>query len=194
MFVLDIETCGVESNAVILSVALVYVDTKTKPDWESLYQNTLFLKLSIRDQIENYERLVDKNTIAWWQKQCDIAKNMSFIPKKSDLTAKEAVQCLRNYVKEQSSTPKTDTIWVRGSIDQICLDSLFNKMGEERLFPFYNYRDVRTFLEFCTETGSRGYSEIDPEQYPGTWNREIVVKHMPQDDICLDALMLLYGK
>lgn len=194
MFLLDLETCGVESNAVILSVALLYVDTSTKPDWESLYNNTLFVKLSVRDQVENYGRSIDKNTIVWWKKQCDIAKDMSFIPKKSDLTAKEAIQCLRNYVKQQCPNPKSDIIWVRGSIDQICLDSLFNKMEEERLFPFYNYRDVRTFLAFNTETGAKGYAEIDPEQYPGTWNREVVIKHNPIDDICLDCLQVMYGK
>ena len=159
--------------------------------WESLYENTLFLKLSVRDQVENYGRTVDKRTIAWWAKQCALAKETSFIPKKGDLLAKEAVLCLRNYVNSQTSKVKEEIIWVRGSLDQTCTDSLFLAMNEELLFPYSNYRDVRTALDFIATHTTHGYCEVSSE-YPGIWNRDVVVKHRPQDDVVLDALMILY--
>jgi hypothetical protein len=35
-------------------------------------------------------------------------------------------------------------------------------------------------------------SDLNPETYPGVWDRNVVIKHNPIDDIVLDALMLLY--
>lgn len=196
MYFLDIETLGVSSETVILSVALLYFDEKVEGHtWESLYDSTYFVKLSVRDQVENYNRVVDKDTIAWWKNQGDLTREKSFTPKKSDLSAKEGISQLQQYVRDKSKFPKKELVWVRGSIDQVALDSLFKAVvGQERLFPFWNYRDIRTFVDFNTETGARGYAEIDPERYPGTWNKDIVVKHNPIDDVVLDCLQLIYGK
>lgn len=195
MFCLDIESLSVESTTVILSVALVYFDeTRDDHTWESLYRDSIFVKLSAKDQIDNYKRTLNKDTLEWWKIQSDIARNASFTPKKSDLTALEAAIILKKYKTEQSKKPDKDIVWVRGSIDQVAIDSLFNAMRIERLFPFWNYRDVRTFVDFNTETGARGYAEIDPEKYPGIWDKNVVVKHHPVDDICFDVLQILYGK
>lgn len=193
MFVLDIETLGVESTSVVLSVALLYIDlSKPKHTWEDLYQNTLFVKLGVKDQVENYKRTVDKGTIDWWDKQCDLAKRASFIPKKTDLLAKDASRILKQYAKEQAGDKYQETmVWIRGSLDQLCLDSLFIALGEERLFPYANYRDVRTYVDLMSENPVRGYCNIDKTKYP-EFDRNVVIKHNPIDDVCLDALMVLY--
>jgi hypothetical protein len=189
---LDIETLGIESTSVILSIALLHIDTSKEQTWESLYGNSLLLKLNVKEQVEKYKRTVDKDTITWWNKQCDLAKQTSFIPKKSDLLAKDALLALRKYVAEQCSKPNETIVWTRGSLDQVCLDSLFMAMGEAKLFPYANYRDMRTYVDLVATKSTRGYCNIDEEKYPGKWDRNVVMKHRPQDDICLDALMLLY--
>jgi hypothetical protein len=193
MFVLDIETLGVESTSVILSVALLHIDlSKPKHTWKDLYENTLFLKLNVRDQVENYNRTVDKDTIVWWNKQCDLAKNMSFIPKKGDLLAADIPAIMRKYAQEQAGDKNQETmVWIRGSIDQVCLDSLFVALGEPKLFPYANYRDVRTYVDFAASNPVRGYCGIDKEIYP-EFDRNLVIKHDPISDVCLDALQLLY--
>ena len=193
MFVLDIETLGVESTSVILSTALLYIDlSKPKHTWSDLYENTLFLKLNVREQVEHYNRTVDKDTIKWWDKQCDLARNMSFVPKKSDLSPKLIPDILRKYAQEQAGDKNQETIvWIRGSIDQGCLDSLFNTLGEPKLFPYANYRDVRTFVDFAATNPVRGYCGIDKQIYP-EFDRNWVIKHDPISDVCLDALMVLY--
>lgn len=193
MFFLDIETLGVESTSVILSVALLYVDLEQpKHTWESLYGNTLFLKLSVKDQAINYGRTVDKGTVDWWNKQCDLAKSTSFIPKKGDLPAKEASEMLRKYIIEQAKGKgKESLVWIRGSLDQVCLDSLCKALGEELLFPYANYRDVRTYVDISATNPVRGYCKINKELYP-EFDPNVVIKHNPIDDICLDALMVLY--
>jgi len=194
MFILDTETLGMDSSSVILSIALLHFDETKDNTLESLCENTLFLKLLAKEQINEYNRIVDKSTIEWWNKQCDLAKDFSFKPKKSDITVKEAITCLRNYISKYSKDPDKEICWIRGTLDQMVLDSLFNVVNEKKLFYYSNYRDVRTFLAFNTETGMKGYAEIDPELYPGTWNKEDVIKHNPVYDVAYDALQILYGK
>lgn len=182
---------GVESTSVVLSIALLYIDTSKPQTWESLYGNTIFVKLQAKEQVENYKRTIDKETLKWWDKKPDLVKQFSFIPKKTDLTAKEAIEVLRKYVAEQTDKPENTIVWTRGSLDQMALDSLFVAVGEEKLFPYHIYRDVRTYVNICATKSTRGYCDISGE-YPGVWDRNVVMKHVPIDDICLDALMLLY--
>ena len=48
MFVFDVETIGTESNSVILSAAIVYIDISIpNHTWESLYENSLFVKFNV---------------------------------------------------------------------------------------------------------------------------------------------------
>ena len=191
MLIFDVETMGVESTTVILSAAIVYIDI-TKPNtWESLYSDALFVKFSVKDQIENYGRTVDKDTIAWWNKQCDLVKQQSFFPKKTDLPAKHGIEILRNYIN-QHCDPENTLIFTRGSLDQMSIDSLCKAVGVDLLVPFSNYRDMRTYVDLVATNPKRGYCDIDASKYPGTWDRNVVIKHNPLDDIILDALQLLY--
>lgn len=191
MLIFDVETMGVESTTVILSAAIVYIDT-TKPNtWESLYSDALFVKFSVKDQVENYARTVDKDTIAWWNKQCDLVKQQSFFPKKDDFPAKHGIEILRNYIN-QHCDPENTLIWTRGSLDQMSIDSLCKAVGVDLLVRYSNYRDMRTYVDLVATNPKRGYCDIDASKYPGTWDRNVVTKHNPLDDIVLDALQLLY--
>lgn len=190
-FVFDIETLSTESTAVVLSAAIVYVDlTKESHTWESLYSDSLFVKFSVEEQAKTFKRLIEKSALDWWEKQCDITKKLSLYPKKSDLDAKSGIQILRKYITEHADPAKT-LCWIRGSIDQLCIDSLAKNCGEEAIFPYANYRDVRTYVDIVATNPVRGYCGIDKTKYPG-YDRNKVIKHDPISDICLDALMILY--
>ena len=191
MLCFDVETLGAESNSVILSAAIVYIDINAKNTWETLYENTLFVKFNVREQIQKYNRVTDKDTITWWNKQCDIAKNQSYIPSKNDLPAKEAIACIRKYIKSKCD-PKTTLIWTRGSLDRSVIDSLCKVTGDEPIMQYANYRDMRTYVDLVATEPVRGYCSINAESYPGVWDRNVVIKHNPIDDVVLDALMLLY--
>ena len=187
---LDIETMGTESTCVILSAAIGFADiTKEKQSIEELRKNTQFVKFSVKDQVENYKRTIDKDTIAWWNKQCDIAKDCSFFPKKTDLTSKDGIAILRKYILEQCIPEKT-YCFIRGSLDQLALDSLCRIVGEPPLFPFFVYRDCRTYIECCAENPRRGYCDIDDTKFTD-YKRDAIIKHLPQEDIVLDLAMIL---
>ena len=53
----DIETLGTESNSVVLSAAIVYVDLNANHTWESLYNKSEFVKFSVEEQIKKYKKI-----------------------------------------------------------------------------------------------------------------------------------------
>lgn len=194
MYIFDLETLGTESTSVILSAAILYVDTnKPKHTIESLREDTLFVKFKVKEQVEVYSRVVDKTTVAWWNKQCDIVKGISFFPSKSDILAVDGITQIKDFIASKSVDRLKELIWIRGSLDSMAIDSLCRAAGQELIMPFYNYRDIRTFICTNSEKANRGYCDIDLSLYP-EYDKEKIMKHNPIDDIVLDALMLLYGK
>lgn len=187
--VTDIESMGIESTSVILSAAILYVDLSKQHNWTSLYENALFVKFSVREQVEKYKRTTDKGTIEWWNKQCDLVKQKSFFPSKNDMLAVDGISCMREYIARHCDRNTTYN-FVRGSLDQICLDSLCTAMGEEALIPYANYMDVRTYVNVLATKAVRGYCDVPVELFPNS-DRNVVLKHNPLDDIVLDALMIL---
>lgn len=187
MFCLDIETTGTESDAAVLSVALVYFDETKQYTFEQLIDNSCFVKFNLKEQIKNYKRTVEKETLDWWKKQCKIAQEISLMPSDNDVTVKEGIKILRQYAKDNSVNEK-ELIWTRGSLDQIVLDSLFRSAGEEHLFKYSHYRDMRTAIDLLKETSKGGYCEVLD------LDMNKVFKHTPVHDCALDVMMLLYGK
>jgi hypothetical protein len=192
MFGLDIETLGTESNSVILSIGIVYVDNPEPKSYQQVVDKSIFVKLSAKEQIESFGRKVDKNTVDWWNKQGDVQKKTNFIPSKTDFSVAEAIRVCREWVQRMDPEGKA-LVWTRGSMDSMCLDSLFRVAGEKELFMYNRYRDVRTAVDLLyPNTSKNGYCDIDPSRCFG-YEREQVLKHHPVHDSAMDLCMLLYG-
>jgi hypothetical protein len=188
MFMFDIETLGVESTSVILSLGIVHFD-KGVDNYSDLIENGLFIKFNANEQVKQYGRTIDKDTITWWSKQNEYARATNFIPHESDLTVMDGLGILKRYIKKHR-TDDNEVFWARGSLDQVCIDSLC-KAADEDLITFYNnWRDVRTAIDFISEKPKNGYCQV---AHP-TFNRDDVCKHHPVHDCALDVMMLLYGK
>ena len=188
MFMFDVETLGVESNAVILSCALVHFDPEKSPSYQDLLDNAIFLKINAKDQIERLKLTVDVGTLEWWKNQHEYARNVSFEPKKSDLSPEDALISLHNYMNKIPNADK-QTMWARGSLDQMAIDSLAKKLDMQPITGYNMWRDVRTAIDIMYGTVN-GYVEVD---HP-TFERHNVIKHHPVHDCALDAMQLMYGK
>lgn len=193
MFFLDIETLGIESTSVILSIGMLHVIDNTPASYEQLLADSIFLKLSAQDQIKNYARTIDKGTIDWWVKQGDLPRKISFERDLFlDIPVLEAIETLCRW--RDSKKKGTELCWIRGTLDQVCLDSLFRAAGKDNLFNYNIYRDVRTALQILyPETEHNGYVPIDPQMCIG-FDKSKVLKHSPDHDCAYDAAMLLFGK
>jgi len=184
----DVETLGTESNSVILSMACIYFRPEDKPTYQQLKESAFFVKFSVREQVENYGRKINRGTIDWWEKQCLNVKNWSYIPDKNDESLSEGITKFQDWVN--SKNDKDCWVWARGSLDDIILQAVERQLKKESIFSYSRWRDARTAIDLLT-TSKNGYCEVDHPEF--VYERD-VTKHIPIDDCALDIMMLLYGK
>lgn len=191
MFVFDVETVGLESTSVMLSLAMTYVDTEVSPSYQDLIDSSIFIKFDVMEQYKQLKRVMDPDTLKWWERQAGLVKEASLRPSDSDFKAKEGLELLSRWYNTIGKP--NDLIFVRGSLDQMVLESLQRSVGL-RPFAGYNlYRDVRTFIDcMYPKTAKNGYVDIDPTLLPD-FKTTMVLKHHPVHDCAYDACMMMYG-
>jgi hypothetical protein len=187
----DVETLGVASDSVVLSMACIQFDPTTNPTYKELKESAFFVKFDAKDQVERLNRKIDKGTVTWWGKQCQNVKIKSLIPSPDDVTVVDGIVEFRAWVESKSD--KKSYVWARGNLDEIVLRSLeYQATGDKdnTVFAYNRWRDVRTAVDFLTGNFN-GYCQVDHPDF----NFDIdVTKHNPIDDCASDIMMLLYVK
>jgi hypothetical protein len=187
MFMFDIETLDAESTAVVLSASIIHFEIGEQVTYQELLDRALFVKFDAQQQIE-LKRSVDKGTLQWWAEQHEYVRKVSLTRLADDLTPLEGINKIKQYIQEYPE--KDQTFWARGSLDQMCIDSLCKSIKVDLITPYHVWRDVRTAVDLLCETGKNGYCTVEA---PG-FERHNVIKHHPTHDCALDIMMLLYGK
>lgn len=186
MYIFDVETLGIESTSVILSMACIYFNPEEKPTYQQLVDSAFFVKLNAKDQIDRLNRSVSKSTLEWWKTQPASVKDLSLTPNSlQDVTAEFGIAQLRVWAT-QFADYKSSTVWARGNLDQMVLGSLEEKLKLDPVFHFGRWRDVRTAVDLLSGS-SNGYCKI-PD-----FDSTQVIKHNPIHDCAYDAMMLMYG-
>lgn len=188
MFMFDVETLGIESNSVILSMACIYFNPEEKPTFKQLVESAFFVKLDAKYQTEFLGRTVTKSTLEWWAKQPEMLKKQSLIPSSKDVHPSDAIDMMGEWAEQYPNNRKC-TIWARGNLDQMVLGSMEDRLKRDALFNFGRWRDVRTAVDILTGS-TNGYCNVDHPEF----NRDHVLKHNPIHDCAFDAMMLMYGK
>jgi hypothetical protein len=183
----DVETLGVESNTVILSAAIIHFNPEDNPSYDDLLNKALCVKFDSKDQVTRLKRSIDKNTLKWWNEQPEYVRKLAFVPSRMDVSAEEGIQQLTEYVDKYNG--KEQTMWARGSLDQMAIDSLAKKLDVQPITGYNKWRDVRTAIDIMYGT-TNGYCKVE---HP-TFRDSMVSKHHPVHDCALDIMMLLYGK
>jgi hypothetical protein len=174
-FLLDLETLGIETPSIVLSIALTPFDFEADANtkFQELCDRTHFFKLSVKDQHE-HKRSSDPSTIKWWGEQSKNAIRKSLRPLASDLLPPVALSSLKAAIGSEEAT-----LWTRGALDQGCLESLCRTYGVEMIVPHNAYRDVRTALNLW------GKSANSSEYIEG------FIVHDPVHDCARDVMNLL---
>lgn len=178
---------GVESNAVVLSAALIHFDPQQKPSYQDLLDSACFVKFNAKEQLL-VNRSISKSTLAWWKDQHEYVKSVSLEPSHSDLSVEQGIQKFYDYM-EKFPNNQNQTMWSRGSLDQLVIDSLCVKFGLREITRYNMWRDVRTAVDVLYGS-SDGYVEV---VHPA-FERHQVIKHHPVHDCAYDVMQLLYGK
>ena len=182
-YILDIETLGKESTTAILSAAIIYVDFSQDFTYQQLIDEAVFVKFDAKAQLKA-GRTYDRDTVKWWESQPEEVRKKSYNRSSEDISAEEGLEILRNFYAKN----KKDTIWIRGALDNLALDSLAAAYNVEPVAPWWNYRDVRTAIDLLKETSKRAYCDV-----PG-FDKSQVLKHDPVHDCAWDAIQMKYGE
>jgi hypothetical protein len=177
---------GVESNAVVLSAALIHFDPESQPTYQDLLDAACFVKFNAKQQMDS-GRTVSKSTLQWWKTQHEYVRKVSLEPSHEDVSVETGMQMFYDYMAKYPNA-KSQTMWARGSLDQLAIDSLAVKFGLEEITGYNVWRDVRTAIDILYGT-SNGYVDVEHPLFL----RHEVIKHMPVHDAAYDAMMLMYG-
>lgn len=169
MYCIKLETLGLETTSVILSCAVLKFNSDDEMNYKSLYDRSLFVKFSIKDQIKNYGRTYSQETIKWWKTQNEKIQEMNFLPSSKDVNVIDGLVKIREYMQEK------DDVFARNS-DAYTLSSLCREANQYPLF--YNNKVL------CTKTAIKCLKMNEM-----TINE--LVKYNPVSEICNDVINLL---
>lgn len=187
---LDVETLGVSSNAVLLSLGLVAADLSEDFTFSDLLENSFYVKFDVKSQKE-MGRQMDPDTIEWWKRQDKEIFDSQVRIKSTDVTLEDGInQAARWIMSVDGYDRKNGFVWTRGGMDNCILEDITRSLDRSPLFPYYLVRDVRTAVDLLYGS-DRGYVPIEPEvrdQIPyNKW-------HDPVFDAAMNAIMLRYGQ
>ena len=132
----DLETLSTTHSAAVVQMGFV--------SWDSLTNNrhTFKRNISFDDAMRHGE--VSGDTLAWWFKQSDEARE-SITDKELLVSSEEAVGQLEEFLKGvMEKSPRHVHFWSHASFDAPILVNLFKSHGKEFPIPFYKFRDLRT--------------------------------------------------
>jgi len=175
---LDIETKGNTSNALVVSISAVIFDMSSKDIGDKFE-----IGLNEEQQLEK-GAVIDQETLDWWEQQSKEAKEMLDRLEKVDIN--EALEKFNNWIKDNFSAPSKIKLWGNGAtFDNVIVENLYKRHGIKFAIPYYCHKDVRT-LTYAAKLNTFAY------KFEG-------VKHNGIDDClhqinyCQDAYHKIHG-
>ena len=149
----DFETMGkIVADCAMIDCAVFVADTEkmlsNKPYTMENIVDIKKLKLSVKDQVENYGWKVYDDTLQFWQSlPADVRKHVK--PLSDDLTVKEFVEEFTNFLIQSG---KIDYWWSRSNtFDPFLLWRLYESQKKtptiNEYLPYWRVRDIRTFID-----------------------------------------------
>lgn len=185
--IIDFESLSTQPDAALLTMGITVIDADRidpmdlQRSFENIIADGVHWKFKVSDQVSKYGRSVSQDTLQWWSTQSDSASGI-LIPKDDDIPLCELPNLINAYLKSKGYTD--GKCYTRGMIDSIWLQTLCNKIGIEVNIHWWNYRDVRTFVD-CMSGSSNGYLPKAISFWP-----KGLIKHNALHDCALDAIMM----
>lgn len=136
---LDLETMGTGSNALITTVSIVQFDLKT-----GIIGKELELGIDWKEQIK-HNAVMDADTIQWWLKQdADAIKDMMRLPQ---YKVTNVIAQINGFFIDTDLDLRNVTLWGNGSVfDNVILRNLYERHNAIFPIPFWCDNDVRTLV------------------------------------------------
>jgi len=152
-FILDFETigqCARKAPAIDCSYLVFSWDRFLEQPYSfhELCQMAKKSKLSIADQVKNYDFSYTEADMQWWMEQPKIVRK-NIKPKPDDLTVPQFIEQLINYLR---GSEHINYWWSRSNtFDPIILEHLAMSVNRDKVLnefiPYWKVRDTRTFID-----------------------------------------------
>jgi hypothetical protein len=146
----DLETMGTDPGAAILSLGAVLFDESPLPAHGALaldHPDVFYRVVRLKGQNRN----IDPDTIGWWMKQSDRARQAVF-PDASDYLV-DIKRCLPDFLgwlAGRGINLSQTKIWSQGqSFDIVIIEDIFRQYAQPVPWKYWNHRDTRTLYEEC---------------------------------------------
>ncbi len=146
---IDLETMGTGSNAVVVSISAVIFDMATGEIGESFEAG-----LEITNQ-KDMGGEIDADTVNWWNNQDQDARDE--LERLRKIPVDDALALLNDWVKQNFKAPSRIKLWGNGAtFDNVIIRNLFKRYDTEFAIPYYCDKDVRT-LTYLTKINPRSF-------------------------------------
>lgn len=190
--IIDFETMGKDaSKCAVIDCSVIVFDWnkfESQPYSMKNIKDAKRFKLSVADQVKNYNWEIDKSTLQFWEEQ-EPEVRAKIAPKKSDLTVSEFTKEFHEFLIE---SPKIDYWWSRSNtFDPIILSRLFEAEDKllhlEEYLKYWRVRDTRTHIDAKLNFPKvNGFTPMTDE---ATWETNFK-KHDSSWDVLADLLRL----
>jgi hypothetical protein len=181
----DFETLGQDQkNSVVVSFAMIAFSEKRylyEPyTYEELVDSCKYIKFDVEDQVTNFGRKINKETVDWWNSQGEEAKKQ-IRPSKEDRSILEFYE----FVINNCECPKIKKSYTRGNtFDPMFLQYLMSDTGHQDPFHWRTVRDTRSMID-----GMSFGMDLDNGFTPGDLTSKFV-KHDPRHDVAMDVMRM----
>lgn len=189
----DFETMGEAKTCAAVSLAMYKFNEDrflTNPySYMEIVDNAKFIKFDVAEQVEKYDRVIEKETLKWWSKLPPESRAI-INPSDDDVS----ISKLWDMFTEYTSGMDFQKVYTRGnSYDPIIMENLFHVTGFGVPYPWWSIRDTRSTIEGLSWGSGLKHSFIVEEC------KDQFIAHDARHDIAMDIMRLqtlvrtLYG-
>lgn len=155
----DIETLGVRSNSVVLSLACVPFSFEKRECFLDYVQKGFFVKFDVKEQIKVYNRVFSQDTIDWWKKQDKEVRRNALEQSNSDKPLRVGIIQLCKYINTTGYSFKNSYVFSRGSnFDFHIIEHLIEEsVGITKPFNTWKIRDSKTAIDILCGVDNAKY-------------------------------------
>jgi hypothetical protein len=138
---IDVETLSLHPKTVVMSVGVSIFGPGRYPGIDGNYP------LQLKPQFSK-KRLVSPDTLTWWMRQSDSARESISQPESERTPVVEALKAIHQLWGDHSC----NRVWGNGShFDISIMDSLFFDFSMPIPWNYHQVRDLRTLADLCPE-------------------------------------------
>jgi exodeoxyribonuclease VIII len=167
---IDLETLGTGTDAVIVSIGACYFDIHTGETGDKFYE-----ALNITNQLA-FDRKIDPSTLSWWMGQSEEARKV--FTETSDMDIRSQLEMFCEWIRVSGSN--SVHVWGNGSsFDISILEHALNQFGIEIPWKYSNVMDLRTFRRFVANNEKVTYISGHHNALSDATNQALfVLKHV----------------